>query len=220
MKGSILAIPAVQGVSLYLPMGDGRLYRINAKDGRHEVIGKLEGRIPVTPGIRGDLLFLSITGQDKRDLRALMAYDLSTKKVIWQRPFRNAWSAPALSGETLYIGSEDGSVYAVDTGTGETRWRFSAPRQIRSSPVVKDNMVYAGSDDGLLYALDAQTGRKLWSFETGGSVSTAPVVAHDAVYAASYDRSLYCIDRITGQLRWKFGTEGSLYGPPAIHENQ
>ncbi|MCJ7668458.1 MAG: PQQ-binding-like beta-propeller repeat protein, partial [Anaerolineae bacterium] len=34
----------------------------------------------------------------------------------------SGWSSPIVSGETLYIGSPRGRVYALDAATGQKRW--------------------------------------------------------------------------------------------------
>ena len=62
---------------------------------------------------------------------------------------------PTAMGKMLYLGlATDGSVRALDTETGEERWRFGAGGEIRSSPAVADGVVYFGSNDGYLYALE------------------------------------------------------------------
>jgi WD-40 repeat-containing protein len=46
-------------------------------------------------------------------------------------------SQPQASGPTVYVGSEDGTLYAVDAATGSQEWAFTQPSfRIRSSPTV------------------------------------------------------------------------------------
>jgi len=42
------------------------------------------------------------------------------------------------SGATVYVGSFDGNVYALDAETGEEQWRFETGEGVRSSPTVVD----------------------------------------------------------------------------------
>ncbi len=79
-------------------------------------------------------------------------------------------SSPAVVGRTVYFGSGDGSVYAVDIQTGEALWRFRTDGEVFSSPAVVDGLVLVGSEDNKLYALDAATGEERWSFETGDMI--------------------------------------------------
>ena len=66
-------------------------------------------------------------------------------------------SSPALVNATLYVGSEDGRLYAVDAATGEKLWDFLTGDKITSSPAMAEGTVYISSHDGCLYAI-AQKG--------------------------------------------------------------
>jgi len=50
------------------------------------------------------------------------------------------------SGElTVYFGSADQTVYAVDAVTGEEKWAFTEPDDVvDSSPIVTDDVVFVG----------------------------------------------------------------------------
>ncbi|MFJ1604567.1 PQQ-binding-like beta-propeller repeat protein [Streptomyces sp. NPDC088253] len=64
-------------------------------------------------------------------------------------------AAPAsmVAEGTVYIGSEDMSLWAVDAATGEERWRPQAHGELHSTPVVADGTVYVGSLDDFLYVI-------------------------------------------------------------------
>jgi outer membrane protein assembly factor BamB len=62
-------------------------------------------------------------------------------------------SSPAVAGDTVYVGSEDGYLYAVDAASGEKLWQFATGDKITSSPTVADGTVYIGSHDGKMYAI-------------------------------------------------------------------
>jgi outer membrane protein assembly factor BamB len=108
----------------------------------------------------------------------LYALDPDTGQVRWSfLTDAHIYGSPALGsgpqGETsaIYIGSADGSVYALDP-SGRLLWRHDTGDPIRSSPVVgrkprgSGQIVYVGSSNGKLYALDAATGKRRWSFDT------------------------------------------------------
>lgn len=83
-----------------------------------------------------------------------------------------ARSQPTVAGETVFVGSQDGTVYAIDLATGCVRWSFQADSEVRSSPVVESRMadgwnkgalrVWFGDYRANMYALEAATGRLLW----------------------------------------------------------
>jgi len=58
-----------------------------------------------------------------------------------------------VAGDTVYIGSNDGNIYAVDTGTGSERWHIATGDKVTGSPVLADGTLYVGSCDGKLYAI-------------------------------------------------------------------
>src|SRR5260370_2386798 len=68
----------------------------------------------------------------------------------------------------VYVGSNDGSVYALRATDGIDVWKFSTGGPVNSSPDVANGLVYFGSTDGLVRALDAATGKPVWTFVTGG----------------------------------------------------
>ena len=95
-----------------------------------------------------------------------------------EAPVRAAWrfetgdivrSSPAVAGGTVYVGSFDNHLYAIDAETGEQQWQFETGDRVRSSPAVAGGTVYVGSNDGHLYAIDAETGQQQWQYEAGGA---------------------------------------------------
>jgi len=61
-------------------------------------------------------------------------------------------SSPAISGKTLYIGSDDGNLYALNAKTGEVIWKYYFGVPVKSSPIVSGNTVYVAASDGNVYA--------------------------------------------------------------------
>ena len=60
-----------------------------------------------------------------------------------------------MAGGTVYIGSFDHKVYALDAATGHLRWAYTTGNIVISSPAVAGGTVYIGSEDHKVYALDA-----------------------------------------------------------------
>jgi len=84
-----------------------------------------------------------------------------------------------VAGTTAYVGSWDGSEYAIDTTTGTVIWKSPnlgittdpgcSPVNlgITSSADVENGVVYVGGGGPYWYALDATTGAILWDVYTG-----------------------------------------------------
>ena len=127
-------------------------------------------------------------------------------------------STAAIAGDTAYVGSWDGHLYAVSLLTGELRWKYQASNEIKSSPSVFGGKVYFGDETGDFHALDAKTGVKLWVFRTEAGIISSANLAGDRVIFGSYDQYLYCLSIKDGSLIWKFQTEGYVHGSPAISD--
>jgi serine/threonine-protein kinase len=56
-------------------------------------------------------------------------------------------------GGTVYVGSNDDKVYALDAATGHVRWTYTTGGSVFSSPAVVGGTVYVGSNDWTIYAL-------------------------------------------------------------------
>src|SRR5258708_28417234 len=90
-------------------------------------------------------------------------------------------ASPSTYAGVTYIGAETGDFYAVDSGTGVTKWRKQLPidncgnRGIVSSatiardPVTNVLTVYVAGNDPYLYALRASNGATIWRTLIGGN---------------------------------------------------
>lgn len=122
--------------------------------------------------------------------------------VKWVFPTGGAvHSSPAVVDGTVYVGSRDGRLYALDAATGALRWEYRTESWVESSPAVVDGTVYFGSQDGMLRALDAATGALVWEFDAGFGVDSAPAVAGGIVYFGA-DRGLFAVEAASGEQRW------------------
>ena len=125
-------------------------------------------------------------------------------------------SSPAVADDTVYIGSSDHNIYALDAATGRPRWTFTTAGPVNSGPAVAGGTVYIGSSDHKVYALNAATGHLRWTFITGGPVYSSPAVADGTVYVGSSDDSVYALNAATGHLRWRYITGGPVNSRPAV----
>lgn len=165
----------------------------------------------------------------------------SLSGVVWK--FKTAGrviSSPAVAGNSVYVGSTDGQLYAIDRAAGTLRWKFATAGPVNSSPAVLDGVVFAGSVDGNFYAVDAASGVQKWRFATSGErrftapgihgaiprtermpdpfdvFLSSPAIAGDVVYFGSGDHNVYALDVATGAVKWKFATGDVVHASPAV----
>lgn len=76
-------------------------------------------------------------------------------------------SQPLAVGETLFLGTQNGNLLALDQASGCVRWRFRAQSTIRSAlgiglTVDKVPSLFFADDIGTVYSVDARTGTARW----------------------------------------------------------
>jgi hypothetical protein len=84
------------------------------------------------------------------------------------------------AGPTVFIGSYDKKLYALDANTGKQRWSYDVGGQIPGSPTVMGTTVYTSSfDTSKTIGLDSRTGKPIWDW---GSAGYEPMIS-DGRYA-------------------------------------
>jgi outer membrane protein assembly factor BamB len=114
------------------------------------------------------------------------------QRVAWTCRVDGSWgAAPAVSGDVLYIGDNNGTVHAIDAASGKCLWKTSVTssdsrsRQLFSRATVSDRRVYLGAADGILYALDRASGTLVWQHDCGDWIRSRPHCAGDIVCTAT-----------------------------------
>lgn len=106
--------------------------------------------------------------------------------------------APVFADGTVYFGSSDGRVYAVDAESRQVKagWSFQADEAIWASPLVVDGRVYVASMDHYVYCLDAESGAEIWKIELGGAAAAQPTLDAESgvLYVGAFDGRVHAID--------------------------
>ncbi len=172
---------------------------------------------------------------------AACAAPIEQYKLAWRFDVNaEVRATPVAVGRQLFIGAENGNLYALDLVTRKLQWLFHARGGISSTPAVADGVIYFLSRDGRFHALNAETGAPLWSFRTQGeSVFAAygmfgtpltgepvpdpwdlylssPLVHDGKVYFGSSDERVYALDAKTGKPAWVHKTGGVVHSSPAL----
>ncbi|MFN2616541.1 MAG: PQQ-binding-like beta-propeller repeat protein [Thermoleophilaceae bacterium] len=152
----------------------------------------------------------------------LIAWDVRTGRKLWKRKGAPIESSPLLVGHTLYYGSWDHKVHAVDSRTGRPRWSFQADDQVNTSPAYWRGGVYAATDGGSVYALSARSGRMRWHAQSNSKFGSreffyaTPTVAYGRVYIGNSDGTMYVYGARSGKLRWARPLGSYIYSAAAV----
>jgi len=202
--GTVAATPAVAGGFVYAGSYDGRFYALDAKTGATR--------------------WKFRTGGERRyEARGLHGFQPRTQTIA--DPYDLYLSSPVVANGTVYFGSGDGNVYALDAASGALRWKFATGDIVHASPAFADGVVYVGSWDSWFYAIDAATGKERWRFHGGEDAlmhnqvgfQSSPAVVDGVVYTGCRDANLYALDAKTGAEKWKLYHDGSwVISSPAV----
>jgi outer membrane protein assembly factor BamB len=131
---------------------------------------------------------------------------------------RRAWEYPVTEGVqgsavavdgTVYFGTIDGKVIALEAETGKRRWEFNAKDAVVATPVLNENLLFVGSMSGKLHCLDAKSGRERWFYDAGVAVSGSAAVLSGVVCIGT-DNKLVGINVQNGKEAWAVPFPGSL----------
>ncbi len=118
-------------------------------------------------------------------------------KLKWAFGFPGATAVhgqPAVAGGRVFVGLNNGYVYALDAGTGCVYWSFQARSGVRNAISIGEvkgqgsarYAVYFGDVRANVYGLDAQTGRLLWKTKVDehglAGITGAPALFEGRLY--------------------------------------
>ena len=92
--------------------------------------------------------------------------------------------------DTIEQGLKNGTIYAIDILTGETKWKLDTEFPPRVSPLVTNDILFTGYipydgkiKSGIILALDKQTGSKLWEFNVDAPIApVGPSIANGILF--------------------------------------
>jgi eukaryotic-like serine/threonine-protein kinase len=247
-QGRVIASPAIHGETVYVGSTDGALYAIDRSAGTARWKYEAKARIASSPAIAGGLVYFGAfdgnfyavdetTGQLKWKFKTGGEHRFSATHLHGSQPatetMPDPWdcylSSPLVWNGTVYFGSGDGNVYALDGATGTLKWKFKTGDVVHASPAIADGMVFIGSWDSYFYALDAANGGLKWKFKTGEDpdihnqqgIQSSAAVMDGMVYFGCRDAHLYALDELTGQMKWSYSTKGSwVIASPAVRDGK
>ena len=192
---AISSPPSVSSGTVYFGTADGNLHAVDSRNGGSKWSFSVHDR----------------SNEDSEDSGTTMSWGLGSSQSGAEEN-AEIRSSPAVSNGTIYFGSMNGNMYAVDQESGQENWSFETGDEIISPPAVADGIVYFTSRDENLYALDQETGQKRWSFDISvppqfvSQSFQAPSVLDGTVYISTRI-GLYALDSRTGREEWYYDYE-------------
>lgn len=119
-------------------------------------------------------------------------------------------NSPCYFNDTVYIGSYDRNIYAVNAGNGKMIWKTPTDAGIVSKPAIFGQSLFIGSEDQNIYALSIKNGSVLWSYRTAEPIRSSPRIYNNVVYIGSDDGFVHAVSSDSGHLLWKSEAAGSV----------
>ncbi|MBX0323504.1 PQQ-binding-like beta-propeller repeat protein [Halomicroarcula sp. F13] len=140
----------------------------------------------------------------------------SADHVAWTRSLRApVVTTPTPAGDSVYVGTEDGTVAALSPSNGTEQWTYDAERTVQNAPVLAgETVLTVAGAEGLnaahtLHAIDADSGERRWTFSptdwwldvVGADGDTAFVATADD-HVQSSGQTLYALSLADGTEQW------------------
>jgi len=152
--------------------------------------------------------------------------------IVWKYKTKTGIvSAPVIHEGTIYVGSLDDHLYALDALTGALKWQYDTEEQIRSNAALFENGICFESGNQL-FALNFQ-GDLLWSFplysdkmhnqyDSWNYFHSSPNIVDGIAYIGTEMGLVYGIDINDGTQTFfcQTGNEHGIRVMPAVYNNQ
>lgn len=153
------------------------------------------------------------------------ALDANTGAAIWTvRPGGALRGEPSVSGDALYVMSQDNQIYSLKTADGTTNWSNAAALEVAgvlgaASPAVGQGTIVAGFSSGELNAYRYENGRQVWqdtlartsistSVSSLSDIDADPVIDSGVVYSVGQGGRMVALDLFSGQRVWEMNFGG------------
>lgn len=225
-KGGAMPTPAYKDGKLFVSIGDGTAYAIDAKTGKKIWENHLGGMANMSSPVVMDKLVYLAMAVDAH----IYALDIETGEIKWRGSIPGSTNtgmgdvSPA-AGEGVVImdavsdpREENGentmntTVRAYDAISGEVLWthdmgRGSRPPAFKGGmPMIHDGVAYVGSPVNSVYqALELETGKVIWTWKVPDAgpagAGRGPATWYKGDLYISTGTSVYCLDDETGKLK-------------------
>ena len=192
---------------------DAHLYCLNAQTGQLVWKMEVQDQIRCSPTVVDDRCF--VAGCDGQ----LHVVDLKSGKEVAAVPIDAPTGVtPAIQGDHLFVGTENGEFFKIQWKDAQIAWRFreARPREIRASAAIAEQIAIFASRSKNVYAINPATGKEIWTFRCRRGVDSSPVISGDHVAFAASDGRVYLVNLKTGEEAWQKETGDSFSAAPAV----
>ncbi|MCD6354730.1 MAG: PQQ-binding-like beta-propeller repeat protein, partial [Prolixibacteraceae bacterium] len=150
----------------------------------------------------------------------LIAKSLEVEYKNWQKKYQQVLDGSISVNQdgTLYLGTNEGYLLAVNASNGNVKWKFSTkhlePRskQLFSEVFIHGDRLFLGSANNTVYCLNANNGKINWEFKVDDWVRSKPFFIDEYLYVATLSGTMYAINVHANSPRLKWQTKVEEHG--------
>jgi outer membrane protein assembly factor BamB len=197
--------------------------------GGYPLRAKLVGQLQPTDN--GLLLLGTGPADDERDppgyLYAFSADPNAGRRVAWRVPLDGeVWGEAAVDNttNTAYVGTDAGTLYAIDITESESdarvKWSYEARGAITGPILFHEGAIYFGDLSSRFYRLNPRTQSADWEFDTGAWVwaKAVPDDQNGAIYVSTLGGHVHALNISTGLPVWGQRIDGQIVGSPLLFD--
>lgn len=217
LDSHVVATPAFEAGTLYVPTADGRIVLIQGSDGAIlNTLKTSDQRIWGQPALREGSIFVG-----DLDNGVTTALDTATGDVEWAQEISGPTAADlVLDGDLLIAGAFDQFIHALDVSDGGAeRWAFPGDGWFLARPLVHEGVVYAPNMSGSVFAIDRETGEEVWSFRADDAQFRAGAVMQgENLIVVARDGRVFALNPADGSVTWvqDATVEGNVNANPLV----
>jgi outer membrane protein assembly factor BamB len=211
LGSAVESTPALDADTAHVGTDDGELVGVDTRSGEPRYRLKLGQLVRSSPLPAHGRVFVGVVDGKAG---ALVATD-GAGKLVWTRKLGAVFSSPALAGDLVLIGSDDGALHAIDRDKGGLVWSCAVGGKVRATPAVSGDRAVVGGFDGRVVAIAVKDGRALWTRDLGHALYSSPCIAADLCVMGCHEGHLHGLDLATGEPRFEVATRGPVISSPS-----
>ncbi len=139
---------------------------------------------------------------------------------LWQISLKEEITSPlAEIGNSVFLGTSQGSFIAIDVLSGKKIWHVLAQEAIRSNPVAFEGHIIFGCDDHFLYFIDLN-GNLIDKYLAKDKILNTLLVDGKFLYFGTENHFLVCLDLKKKIKKWEVKTGGRVLPVPVSDEKR
>lgn len=233
--------PAVFDGTVIAGSSNGRVYRVDARDGRERWNTSILATtgfsgITSSPRVAFDKVYIG-TFNESGGPGEVVALWVNNGTVAWRHPTGSIhYSSPIVYHDVVYVGvmgryntttqitfDPPYGLLALYASNGTERWFFRTGGPVAASPLLTGIIVVVPSRDGVVYAVSVADGTERWRADVDAGVSS-PAIWGDTIFVGGSvfggPAHLTALDRGTGAVRWRFVPNGPVQASPVAADGK